>query len=55
MNYEQLKIEAEKLVQLLEENEQGCFTWHESLRKTINNIHKLWYGDIKDWWDKNAK
>jgi len=46
MDINELKEEAQKLAQLLEENEQGYSSWWSILDKRINNINLLYYGFV---------
>ena len=45
-NMEQLKEEAKKLYQLLEENEIGFGSWWMAVDERIKNINKFYYGFI---------
>lgn len=39
-----MKIQAKKLVTLLDEKETGWFTWHIAVHETIEKINKIYEG-----------
>lgn len=43
-NREEIIVAAKKLIALLEENETGCFTWHDRVHEVIGEINELYSG-----------
>jgi Zn ribbon nucleic-acid-binding protein len=43
-NRDELLVAAKRLVSLLEENETGCFTWHQFVHERIDEINLLYSG-----------